>query len=100
MEQKIKRGGGVSPSPNTFGSDFGDVDGGQVLAAALLPDGEDGPGGVNGGDTGHRVLHGGAADLEAVAVVLAALGLSLIHIFSARALLRCIRRCRKRDITR
>ena len=74
MEQKIKRGGGVSPSPNTFGSDFGDVDGGQVLAAALLPDGENGPGGVDGGDAGHRVLHGGAADFEAVAVVLAALG--------------------------
>ena len=60
--------------PGRKGSDLGDVDGGQVLAAALLPDGENGPGGIDGGDAGHGVLHGGAADLEAVAVLLAPLG--------------------------
>ena len=54
--------------------DGGDIDGTQVGAAALGPDGEDGPGGVDGSDAGHRVLHGGAADFEAVGAVLAAPG--------------------------
>ena len=75
-----ERGGADKSSPRARrgpgrkGSDLGDVDGGQVLAAALLPDGENGPGGIDGGDAGHGVLHGGAADLEAVAVLLAPLG--------------------------
>ena len=51
-----------------------DVDGAQLSGPALGADGEHGPGGVDGGDAGHGVLHGRAADLEAVGIVAAAAG--------------------------
>ena len=60
-------------------SDCGDIHRLQVLASPLLPGGEQGPGGVDGGDTAHRVLHRSPADTEAVAVLPAALGGSVDH---------------------
>src|SRR5699024_2293856 len=60
-------------------SNGGDVDGAQVGGPALGPDGEHGPGGGDGGDAGHGVLHGGAADLEAVGIVAAAPGGGVDH---------------------